>query len=54
LSHGDLPRRTDAVRTLLQENRIPVFDLGAQPCLGVYAQVLTGGTVALGNRATLS
>jgi uncharacterized protein len=54
LAHGDLPRRTDAVRTLLSENRIPVFDLGAQPCLGVYAEVLVGGTVALGNRATLS
>ncbi len=54
LAHGSLPRRPDAVRALLQRNRIPVFDSGPQPCLGAYAQVLTGGTISLGDHAQIS
>jgi uncharacterized protein YcbX len=53
LAHGSLPRRTDAVRTLLEENRVLVPDFGVRPCLGVYAQVLRGGTFTIGDRATL-
>jgi uncharacterized protein len=52
LAHGSLPRRPDAVRNLLQRNRIPVFDSGPQPCLGAYAQVLAGGTISLGDPLT--
>lgn len=53
LAHGTLPRRTDAVRTLLEENRVMVPGLGIRPCLGVYAQVLAVGPVAVGDQATL-
>jgi uncharacterized protein len=49
LAHGALPRRTGAVRTLLAENRVAVMDMGPQPCLGAYAEVLEGGTIALGD-----
>lgn len=54
LAHGALPRDTDAVRTLLRHNRIPVPDHGTQPCLGVYAQVLHDGTVTIGDHAALT
>ncbi|HEY6491731.1 MAG TPA: MOSC N-terminal beta barrel domain-containing protein [Trebonia sp.] len=53
LAHGALPRRPDAVRTLLEENRIPLPGFGPRPCLGAYAQVVNGGTVSVGDRATL-
>lgn len=53
LAHGALPRRTDAVRTLLEQNRIPIPEFGVRPCLGAYAQVVNGGTISLGDRASL-
>lgn len=53
LAHGTLPRRTDAVRTLLEHNRIPIPGHGTQPCLGAYAQVINSGTISVGDRATL-
>ena len=49
LAHGTLPRRTDAVRTLMQQNR--VAEVGLQPCLGVYAEVLSAGAVSTGDHA---
>ena len=54
LAHGGLPRRTSAVRTLLEHNRItvPGFDI-AHPCLGAYAQVETPGFLSLGDPASL-
>lgn len=51
LAHGDLPRRTDAVRTLMQQNRVP--EVGMQPCLGAYAEVLNAGTISLGDPAAV-
>jgi uncharacterized protein YcbX len=54
LAHGTLPRNTDAVRTLLEHNRIPVPGHGTQPCLGAYAQVVNGGTISVGDRAGLT
>ena len=54
LSHGALPRNTEAVRKLLNENRIPVPDFGVRPCLGVYAQVMNEGLISLGDRASLT
>ena len=53
LAHGTLPRRTDAVRTVLEHNRIPLPGFGLKPCLGAYAQVLTPGTIALGDPAAI-
>lgn len=53
LVHGTLPRRADAVLVLLEHNRIPVPGHGTQPCLGAYAQVLKGGTIAIGDHAIL-
>jgi uncharacterized protein len=54
LAHGTLPRRVDAVRTLLESNRIEVDGVGTVPCLGAYAQVIAGGTVTLGDPAALA
>jgi uncharacterized protein len=54
LAHGTLPRRVDAVRTLLEKNRIEVDGMGVMPCLGAYAEVVTGGTVSLGDPVVLS
>ena len=54
LAHGNLPRRTSAVRTLLTQNRITVPDLDmVAPCLGAYAQVETPGFLSLGDPASL-
>jgi uncharacterized protein len=49
LQHGDVPADPDVLRTLAQHNRIPVEGLGALPSAGVYAKVLTGGTVHPGD-----
>jgi uncharacterized protein YcbX len=54
LAHGNLPRRTSAVRTLLDQNRITVPDLDmVAPCLGAYAQVEIPGPLTLGTPASL-
>jgi uncharacterized protein YcbX len=53
LAHGPLPRRTQAVRVLLEHNRLDLRDFGRVPCLGAYAQVLTPGTIALGDRVSI-
>ncbi|NUR92251.1 MAG: MOSC domain-containing protein [Nonomuraea sp.] len=53
LAHGDLPRDTDALRLPARHNRIEVYDLGPQPCVGVYARVSRAGTVRTGDPAEL-
>ncbi|MBV9425278.1 MAG: MOSC domain-containing protein [Solirubrobacterales bacterium] len=53
LQHGELPRATHAVRTLLAENRVDVPGFGVLPCLGLYAEVLEGGMIQLGDGALL-
>jgi uncharacterized protein YcbX len=53
LAHGDLPANPDAVRALLTLNRISRPGDGPKPCLGVYAEVLEGGTVRPGDAAAL-
>ncbi|WP_062428991.1 MOSC domain-containing protein [Herbidospora daliensis] len=45
LAHGDLPRSAEAVRTLLRDNRVD-----GSPCLGVYAEVVRSGELAVGDR----
>jgi uncharacterized protein YcbX len=55
LEHGGLPRDLDALRVPAGHNRItPIDDLGPQPCLGVYAQVLRPGRIQLGDTARLA
>jgi MOSC domain-containing protein len=53
LEHGDLPRSPQAVRRVLADNRVDVPGFGVLPCAGVYAEVLVGGTVRLGDEVTL-
>lgn len=50
LAHGSLPRQTEALRVPARLNRVaPLPQLGAQPCVGAYAQVVRGGRVAQGS-----
>lgn len=53
LEHGSLPRRTEAVRTLLEDNRIDVPGFGMMPCAGLYAEVVDAGTLRPGDPVTL-
>ena len=48
LAHGDLPSDNDAVRTLLEVNRVDVEGFGYLPSAGVYAEVITPGRVSTG------
>ena len=54
LEHGPLPRAAHAVRTVLEENRVDVEGFGVLPCAGVYAEVLSGGTVHAGDPVVLA
>ncbi|KDN82578.1 MOSC domain-containing protein [Kitasatospora cheerisanensis] len=54
LAHGPLPADPEALRRPARLNRVePLPGMSPLPCLGVYAQVLTPGTVELGDRAEL-
>jgi uncharacterized protein YcbX len=53
LEHGDLPRSPQAVRRVLADNRVDVPGFGVLPCAGVYAEVVVGGTVRLGDPVAL-
>ena len=55
LEHGDLPPDRDALRVPAAYNRVsPVGDFDAQPCAGVYAQVLRSGRVQVGDVVRLA
>jgi uncharacterized protein len=49
LPHGDIAADPDILRVLSKNNRIPVEGFGVLPSAGVYAKVLTGGTVHAGD-----
>ncbi|MBW0102387.1 MOSC domain-containing protein [Pseudonocardia sp. KRD291] len=49
LEHGGLPRSPQALRPLMTLNRVEVEGFGVLPCAGLYARVLTGGTVRAGD-----
>ncbi|MGE2725318.1 MOSC domain-containing protein [Mycolicibacterium pulveris] len=49
LRHGDTERLPNAVRYLLEHNRIEVPGAGRLPCAGVYAEVVEVGTVSAGD-----
>ncbi|SCL72288.1 hypothetical protein GA0070606_6033 [Micromonospora citrea] len=49
LTHGSLPRQPDALRVPARLNRVaPLPQLGPQPCVGAYAQVVRGGRAEQG------
>lgn len=49
LRHGATERLPDAVRYLLDHNRVEVPGSGKLPCAGIYAKVVAVGTVATGD-----
>ncbi|KUI22441.1 molybdenum cofactor biosysynthesis protein [Mycobacterium sp. GA-1285] len=49
LKHGDTERLSDAVRYLLDHNRVEVPGWGKLPCAGVYAEVVAVGTISVGD-----
>jgi hypothetical protein len=50
LEHGGLPRDTHALRVLADHNRVvPAEAAGAEPCAGVYAQVVQEGSIRVGD-----
>lgn len=49
LEHGALPRSAQAVRYALEHNRVRAGDFGVLPCAGLYAEVVVGGAVGIGD-----
>jgi uncharacterized protein len=55
LGHGALPRDVMALRTVAEHNRVaPLTDVAPEPCAGVYAQVMSPGAIALGDKVLVS
>lgn len=55
LAQGDLPADRDVLRTITRHNSLDPFGAGTQyPCVGVYANVTTGGVIQVGDAVTLS
>jgi uncharacterized protein YcbX len=50
LEHGDLPRAPEALRPLVELNRVEVEGFGVLPCAGMYAEVVRTGTIRVGDR----
>ncbi|MGE2836195.1 MOSC domain-containing protein [Mycobacterium sp. SMC-4] len=49
LEHGDLPRSPHSVRYPQEHNRVQAGEFGVGPCAGLYAEVVTGGTIREGD-----
>lgn len=47
--HGPLDRAPHALRTPAAENRVAALDMGILPCDGVYFEVVTEGTIRIGD-----
>lgn len=54
LAHGALPPRPAALRAAAERNRVEIPGFGNQPCAGVYAQVLQGGSIRQGDAVTFT
>lgn len=54
LAHGALPPRPGALRATVERNRVEIPGFGNQPCAGVYAEVLQGGTIREGDPVVLA
>ncbi|TFV56615.1 MOSC domain-containing protein [Mycobacterium sp. PS03-16] len=50
LEHGGLDRANHALRTPAAENLVDSFGLGRLPCAGAYFEVITAGTISVGDR----
>lgn len=50
LAHGTLDRAAQALRTPAAENLVESFGLGRLPCAGAYFEVITEGTIGVGDR----
>lgn len=53
LAHGDLPKDTAAVRTVLEQNRVDVPGFGVLPSVGAYLAVSAAGEVQVGEQVQL-
>jgi uncharacterized protein YcbX len=54
IAQGDLPADPEVLRTIARHNRVDVFGNGTPyPCVGVYADVTSGGTIRAGDPVTL-
>ncbi|MGQ0618114.1 MAG: MOSC domain-containing protein [Acidimicrobiia bacterium] len=54
LAQEDLPADRDVLRAISEHNSVDVFATATPyPCLGVYADVVTGGTISLGDPVTV-
>ncbi|MBX7448806.1 MOSC domain-containing protein [Mycolicibacterium sp. 3033] len=53
LEHGSLPRSPQAVRYTLEHNRVQAGEFGVLPCAGLYADVVTGGIVGVGDEVAI-
>ena len=49
LPQGDLPKDSGILRTAASTNPQPFGPFAAQPCVGVYAEVVAGGTLRAGD-----
>jgi MOSC domain-containing protein len=49
LPQGDLPKDAGILRTAASANPLPFGPFERQPCVGVYAEVIAGGTVRVGD-----
>lgn len=49
LEHGAMARSPQSVRYPLEHNRVEAGDFGVLPCAGLYAEVVTIGTVSEGD-----
>lgn len=54
LPQGDLPADPDVLRTITKHNAVDTFATGTPyPCAGVYADVIHGGPITLGQPVSL-
>lgn len=53
LAQGDLPRDAGVLRTAARANRLPFGPFGDQPCVGLYTEVMSGGSVRAGDVVVL-
>lgn len=54
LAHGMHGPDIDALRVPARVNRLQIRNLGELPCVGVYAEVVTGGHISCGDSVRLS